>query len=139
MSSTRWIRGGVLCAALVVLAGCGSDNTAQQKPVHPVRGQVFFGGKAAAGAFVEFVPVQESPNSADPRPRGTVNDDGSFTLSTYGVNDGAPAGDYVVIVTWPVGDNDEDRLRGRYVDRTKSTLKATVQEGNNELTAYNLK
>ena len=141
MSSVRWIRGGVLFAALVALAGCGSSSpTGNQKPVHPVRGEVYFGTKPAAGAFVVFVPVSEPPDAPDPRPRGHVNEDGSFRLSTYGVDDGAPAGEYIVTIPWSVGDrDDEDKLGGRDVDRTKSKLKATVQEGNNDIPAFKLK
>ncbi|HVL14005.1 MAG TPA: hypothetical protein VM529_15660 [Gemmata sp.] len=97
-------------------------------------------GKPAVGAFVLFIPALESANSPDPRPRATVGDDGSFRLSTYGTEDGAPAGDYLVTVTWPLdGRDDEDKLQGRYRDRAKSGLKATVKEGSNDIPAFKLK
>jgi hypothetical protein len=75
-----------------------SSPTAGQKPVHPVKGQLFVNDKPAAGAFVLFVPVNEPADAKDPRPGAEVGEDGSFALSTYGENDGAPAGEYVVVV-----------------------------------------
>ena len=97
-------------------------------------------GKPAVGAFVLFIPALESANSPDPRPRATVGDDGSFRLSTYGTEDGAPAGDYLVTVTWPLdGRDDEDKLRGRYAEPGRSKLKATVKEGPTEVPPFRLK
>ena len=46
---------------------------------------------------------------------------GSYSLSTYDENDGVPAGDYFVTVTWGVdGRDDEDKLRGRYAEPGRS-------------------
>jgi len=104
-----------------------------------VRGQVFVQEKPAAGAFVSFVPVNESAENKDARPRAYVEKDGSFTLGTYGDKDGAPAGDYYVLVVWTGGEDPEDRLKGRYSDPKKSDLKVTVKEGPNELKPFMLK
>lgn len=129
----------LLSAACFV--GCGSTQpTEARKPVHPVRGQVLVGGKAAVGAFVLFIPALEPPNTPDPRPRATVNEDGSFALSTYGAEDGAPAGEYLVTVTWSgPGSDDQDKLGGRYGNRATTPLKATVKEGPNEIPVFKLK
>jgi hypothetical protein len=132
-------RCGVFLLVVGLVVGCGSSSSTEgRKAVHPVKGQVFVGGKAAAGAFVLFVPAREAANTPDPRPRATVQEDGTFVLSTYG--DGAPEGDYLVTVTRPVnGRDDEDRLRGRYADRGRSGLKAAVRPGPNEIPAFMLK
>jgi hypothetical protein len=126
---------------LLLLAGCGSSSSVEgRKPVHPVKGQLFVGEKPANGAFVLFVPANEPANNPDPRPRATVDASGSFQLSTYGENDGAPAGDYFIAVTWPTdGRDDEDRLKGRYRDPGQTKLKATVKEGPNELPPFKLR
>jgi hypothetical protein len=134
---------GRLLAASCLLAGvasCGSAASGPGKPVFPVRGQVFVNDQPAAGAFVLFIPVNEPAEPADPRPRATVEADGSYSLSTYGENDGAPAGEYFVTVTWPVdGRDDEDRLRGRYREPRRSRLTATVKDGPTEVPAFRLK
>ncbi len=139
--------GDLLLTLLLVLAvpSCSSSRDGNRKPVHPVRGQVFVQGKPAVGAFVLFVPVNEPAEPKDPRPRATVEADGSFVVSTYGANDGAPAGEYVVTITWPGGttpdgkEEPEDKLLGRYSNPVKSKLSATVKEGPNEIPPYRLK
>ena len=74
-------------------------------------------------------------------PRAQVRADGSFELGTYGDNDGAPAGQYTVLITWTQGVGAEesedtqqiDRLKGRYSDPTSSKLKATVNNSPTEV------
>ncbi len=137
---------GLLSALGMVLvaASCHSSKRDQPgKPLHPVRGLVFVQGKPAVGAEVLFIPENEPADPKDPRPRATVESDGSFKLSTYGAHDGAPAGNYRVIITWPGGvlpsgqEEPEDKLLGRY-DAANSRLKATVKEGPNDLPPYKL-
>jgi len=102
-------------------------------------------GKPAAKAFVLFIPLKEQTETPDPRPRAEVNDDGTFSLSTYGQNDGAPAGDYKVTIHWPGGtrpDGSEeppDKLMGRYSDPATAKLRATVKAGQNDLPQFDLK
>lgn len=108
------------------------------KPVHSVKGKLLVAGKPAAGALVLFVPKTEQPGSQDPRPRAIVQADGSFTLSTYGDNDGAPAGNYTVAVNWEDPESKSDRFNGRY-GPSSSRLSATVKEGANDLPPIELK
>jgi hypothetical protein len=111
--------------------------------VHPVKGKVLVQGKPAKKAFVLFVPVKEPAEAPDPRPRAEVGDDGTFQLSTYGENDGAPAGDYSVSINWPGGvlpdgrEEPADKLQGRY-EITNTKLRASVKEGPNELAPFQL-
>lgn len=69
-------------------------------------------------------------------------------METYGVGDGCPPGEYVVLVTWPAtlpgaegGEEAEtvDRLAGRYAVREASPLKAKVQAKATSLGRYDLK
>jgi hypothetical protein len=131
----------LLGAALLLLVGpsCSSKKKEGEKPVFPVRGQVFVQGNPASGAFVLFVPVNEPAEPKDPRPRATVEANGSFALSTYGDKDGAPAGDYIVLVTWPGGEESDDKLQGRYGNAKTSPLKAEVKGAANDLPPYQLK
>src|SRR4051794_35124208 len=93
----RLLAAPLLCLALVA-AGCGSGEA--RKPVYPVRGSVFVDGQPAVRAQVVLHPLDDpDPNAV--RPSGDVGPDGTFVLHTYTADDGAPAGQYAVTVTWP--------------------------------------
>lgn len=133
----------VALLAFLISGACSkSGPTGSQKKVFLVRGKVLVGGQPAPGAFVLFVPVNEVKGSAEPRPRAYVQADGTFDLETYGAKDGAPAGDYLVSITWSQmadgRDDGEDRLRDRFSNAAKSGLTAKVTEGPNELPTFNL-
>ena len=75
---------------LIVCAGCGDGRP----PLFPVRGAVVFSsGEPVRQATIEFVP--EAPG---PSPRGKTDANGQFKLGTYESMDGAPAGEYRVVV-----------------------------------------
>jgi hypothetical protein len=132
-------RAAVLAAALSLCwVSCGPAGP----KLHPVKGQVLYQDKAPQGATVVFHPVGGAADA--PKPSGTVGEDGSFTLSTYPYGKGAPAGEYIVLVTWYPADareveNPQNKLPARYADPTRPLLKATVNEGPNELPPFNLK
>jgi hypothetical protein len=113
--------------------------------LNPVRGQVFFQDKPAEGATVVFQPADASDLNA-PKPSGVVGADGSFTLSTFAAGDGAPAGDYIVVITWfpkdakpdPATGEVKNRLPDVYGSRPTSMLRAKVSEGPNELQPFKL-
>lgn len=93
-----WPRPAAASVALLgiaLAAGC-SKVEPSRVAVHPVTGQVTFDGKAAAGAFVVF--HSKTGDSDFPAPRAQVDRQGSFALTTYRSQDGAPAGEYVVTV-----------------------------------------
>jgi hypothetical protein len=123
--------------ATLMLAACSGRGP----KLHPVRGKVLYLDQPAEGAIVVFQPVNSGPDS--PTPSGTVGADGSFTLSTYPHGTGAPAGDYVVLVTWlPPNarelENPKNKLPGRYSMATGSPLRATVKPGTNEPEPFRL-
>ena len=75
---------------------------------------------------------------------GTVNKDGTFTVRTDPYGEGAPAGEYVVLLTWYDVDprNPEqhvNKLPAKYADQSIPVLKVTVKEGKNELEPFRLK
>jgi hypothetical protein len=138
-AAPRPVRRGtaLLCLGAALLTGaCAKDEA--RVPVFPVRGQVRFEGKPAPGAFVVFHPVEDAGD--DLRPTGRVGTDGSFSLSTYDKDDGAPAGDYTVTVEWQklitkgqeteVGPN---VVPDRYGKPQTTPLKASVTEAANDL------
>jgi len=122
-----------------LLAGCGGSSSGISRvPCHPAKGSLFIGDKPATGASVFFVPTKETPESQTPRPRGTVGADGTFRLSTFDTDDGAPAGEYGLIIFWP-GQETDDRLNGRYDSPEKSKQTVKIAVGSNEIPPIKLK
>lgn len=134
-----------ILSGILVFAGCGKGKLA----VHPVTGVVRVDGKPAPGAMVILCPVGGSDKLQRERPYGTADGEGKFTLTTFDKGDGAPAGEYKVLVQWmappkPGADRDRgegspDRLRGKYMNLANSQLHATVGSGATELPPFDLK
>jgi hypothetical protein len=107
--------------------------------VYPAGGSVFFNGKAAAGAIVRVHGVEAA------MPRGVVQKDGTFALTTYEAGDGAPAGRYRVSVYWRrQGQEDGDEgpflIPERYSRPESSGLEIEVKAApENKLSAMVLK
>src|SRR6476659_7523850 len=95
-----WRRAIFVIVCFLPLA-CGRSAPA----VYPVRGEVFFNGQPASGATVHFLPADADEGSPA---YATVQEDGSFELSTYGTYDGAEVGEYVVTLSW----RDEEKVDG---------------------------
>jgi hypothetical protein len=128
-----------VAAALGCLAAtsCGGSGP----KLHPVKGSVLFREKPAVGATVVFQPMNSSSESL--MPSGVVEADGTFTLSTPPHGSGAPAGDYVVLVTLFPPNAREMRepaslLPPRYGSPTDSPLRATVSAGTNQLEPFRI-
>src|SRR5438132_3037311 len=138
-----------LALAVTLCASCSGG-----KPLYPVRGEVFFEGQPAAGALVVLHPLDDNSPAAI-RPSGYVESDGSVNLTSYLtpsriVGDGAPAGEYIVTVSWLPSDVKEDlskhpgsvlpdKLGGRYGQPDSSKLRAKVLEQPTELPRIDLK
>lgn len=133
-------------AMLVLLCffplACSKPDT--KVKVYPVRGKVFFNGQPAGGAVIHFHPKFDTKSGT--AAFADVKEDGSFRLSTFGSDDGAAAGDYIVTIGW----SDEkkvdgetvtspDRMGERYSKRGASTLKATVNTGENVVPRFDLR
>jgi hypothetical protein len=121
---------------LLLLTSCSGRKT-----VYPVTGKVLFDGKPAQGAVVHFHPKDKSGKLIVPV--GQVGADGSFRLTSYKQDDGAPAGDYTVTVFWGVpskGGDDFDRILvpARYISPETSGLTATVADRATELPPFQL-
>jgi hypothetical protein len=117
------------------LASCG-DSKYGDHPPYPVLGQVLVNGEPAKGLRVALFHEGDWGERAIV-PQAWTDDDGRFVLETYGVKDGAPAGDYKVTVEWPAyrrGKNwGPDKFGGKYVKPETSGLTAHVEKGSNQL------
>ncbi len=118
-------------------AGCGKKE--QRVPVYPVSGKVLVRGKPVAGVLVVLHAVDGS-QPAPSRPNAKTAADGTFRLSTYDPQDGAPAGNYAVTLFWfrnnPDDDGSADRFKGKYGNPAKPFRTVTVTTDGNELPVF---
>jgi len=120
---------GLFAALILAVAGCGGPKTypvtgmvryADGSPITPlVRGCVEF-------AFLEGqADVRKGTNA-----RGDIQPDGSFSLTTYGLGEGAVEGRHQAIVVPPAPENSEDPgpspLHPRFQRYETSKLEFTV-------------
>src|SRR5262249_3910537 len=126
-----------VAACALACSSCGSSSG-----LYPVSGKVLVNGEPAVGATVTFVRKGSADPLKEPTPRGTVGEAGTFTVRGPG-GDGAPPGEYVVLVEWKEGAGGKhgrapalsapDRLKKKYLDPNKPLLTATVEAKTNNL------
>ena len=126
-----------LLAVGVALHGCGRPGPS----TYPVSGKVTFpDGTPVTAGFIEF--ESKEPKTKGLNARGKINEDGSFTLSTVKLGDGAVIGRHLAIVREPyrrVAIEEGERLPPAKIDRKfrsyeTSGLEFEVLEQSNELT-----
>jgi hypothetical protein len=133
----------LVCVWALVCTSCGAGKTRQK--TYPVEGKVFWQNEKtpAANALVFFRPAGEPKPEEwpDGYPRGTVGADGTFKLTSQRADDGAPAGEYGVLIMWPKNapksDDDEapdseDRLDGAYNDPKAPRWRKQVKQEHND-------
>ena len=77
-------------AMAVSVSGCHSD----QLPTYPVEGTIEF----QDGSYPKFGSIEFYSRKHQINARGSINRDGTFTVGTYAVNDGAVEGRHKIIV-----------------------------------------
>ena len=82
--------------------GCRGGVAANlRKPVFPVSGELYFDGAPAKHVMVVLHPADPGVKAEVwpiGYPKATVNADGSFQIGTYEQQDGAPAGEYLILI-----------------------------------------
>lgn len=134
-SASGWLK-LVLAAGLCAgLPGCGGNDW--HADTYPASGRVTINGEPAAGAVIELHSTGEAkPDVRNSRPWAVVQEDGGYVLSTYETGDGAPPGEYAIILRWPPDVKQPslvDRLGGAYSQPDKSQWRVTITAGENEL------
>lgn len=131
--SVRFLSFAVAVLMLPVVNGCGGEV---RVPVFPVSGKISFQGKPPVGAQIVLHPVDRSqPN--DVTPSGGVTDDGSFKITAYELDDGAPQGEYVATIEWfkivsaggGGGGRGPNVLPKKYASAQTSPIKVSVKNG----------
>ena len=124
---------------VIGICACSGDK---RTTTYPVSGQVLEGTRPVANATVILHPVGDVGGDVV-KPRGTTRADGTFTLTTFDGNDGAPAGDYrVTVEQWLAGRPDEgpsSRLPAKFARPETSGLTATVGTGPTDLKPFVVK
>jgi hypothetical protein len=140
----------VLGSPLFAATGCNGTLPSGAVPIpdlHPVSGRVTVQGKSAEGVRVRFVGKSPLPNGGGRvlQVDAFTTPDGSFRADAYPDRTGLPAGEYVVLLSWPVTPleddpgNEVDQLKGRYSQRTKPSFAVEVKPGDNKLPTFELK
>ena len=127
---------GLLVFFLVLGLGVPACNSDRVR-TFPVRGKILFKSKPVPNGTVMFTPV----NGNGPTATGELNSDGTYTLTTYKPDDGAPAGQYKVVVMALEDTSNklpEDRnptpppiVPDKYTSLATTDLTAEVHEGEN--------
>ena len=90
--------GGRLAAVLVLIpffAGCADRGPHRV----PVTGRVTYHDQPVAGGWISFTRVGAAPKGVPSRPAtGELDDEGCYTMRTFGKDDGVMPGEYAVAV-----------------------------------------
>jgi len=112
----------------------GCQKNEERVTTFTVSGKVLKSGSPINYATVIFHPV-DAADTTTAKPRGVTTPDGTFLLTTYDGNDGAPAGAYqVTIQQWLTEKPEEgpkNQLKAKYSDPKTSQLTATISVGDN--------
>lgn len=139
--------GGIL--VMLLLTSCSTEDANKIK-LYPVRGKVLLNDKPPEGAKVILYVVDRSGElgKLSQPPSAQVKADGSFSVGTYGPEDGAPAGKYQVGIEWFPPDARArmeeasavtNLLPSIYSDPKTSRLEIDVKEGPNDVPVFQLK
>jgi hypothetical protein len=138
----RWAALAGLC---LVLASCQGRPGLEKLPLQEVTGSVTYKGKPAANLIVYLTPSSSSGvwQRLPMAPRARVQEDGTFTFSTYEKGDGIPAGEYSVFFRWadghrPADKAEADRFEARYGAEQKKPRKVTIGPETTRLPAFEL-
>jgi hypothetical protein len=131
-----------ILSLVIAVAGCGRPkNTFVRDPVYKVTGTLLIDGKPEPFVAVRLHRVDGPDESAGTSkmltPSGFTDAEGRFAIGTYERGpeaDGAPDGEYVMLVQWGQinlmgGEYAGDKLNGKYMDPKTSELKVTVAGG----------
>lgn len=134
MQSNSYYRLRIILAAsvlslLLLFPACENPFTEKQLELKPVSGKITFDGEPIAGAKVVFLPRKLFVEQSLPHPPATAitDDEGAFHLKTDGA-DGAPTGDYLVLIS-----KRDDKASGKEPDLSLIELTRDLDELKNKL------
>jgi hypothetical protein len=139
---------GFFICLLALVGGCGKKP--KVIPVYKAKGKIQVEGKPVQGLLVTLFTIdpdleKDMAENQIPNPHAVTKDDGSFTLTTYKDEDGAPAGEYIVKVE-SIGQrrafgqgSSPSPIAKSYSSRATTKLRAKIDaKPDNELETMNL-
>jgi hypothetical protein len=130
----------VIVVASLSSTGC-NQRESWQAVTYPASGTFMVNGQPAEGAVVMLEPTTGFVDRRQSRPWASVTSSGQFKLTTYENGDGAPEGEYKILLVWPTHGTLEqkDRLNGKYGMPENPYAVVTIKPGKNELPPVDLK
>jgi hypothetical protein len=135
----------MMCLVTTLALACGSCGNSHN--LYPVSGKVLYRGRPAVNAVVFLRRPGAEPLNQQAI-MGIVQEDGSFALVCESFGNGAPPGEYDVLIEWKhdakrtrTGANAKpslDRLKGRYADPKHPRFQVTIKAQRNELPPFEL-
>jgi hypothetical protein len=122
----------------VTAISCGSPPAAPTLPTFPVSGVVYLNQKALVRGLVVFHPVKP-PAGTNFRCYAHTGADGSFSLSTFAPNDGAPTGRYRVTILMQDEDDGPVRIPLRYRNPNTSGILVEIKPEPTSLPPFQLR
>jgi hypothetical protein len=131
---------GLLVAVWAGVMGCSNSQALPVLKVHEVKGKVLLAdGKPLIDGWIYFVPN----GALTLTPSGRIGSDGSFSISTGGSGEGAPAGDYKIRIESPLYQTTKKAKKPvfpfKYTDEDGSGIVVTVKPEPNQLEPLVLK
>ncbi len=121
-AQTAWF--GFLFAGLFVLPGCGSAGP----KLIPVSGKIIVGGAPLKSGTINLVADDSKGTTQKGTSAGSIGPDGTYKITTDGV-DGAPPGWYkvMIITKFPGAPEDAVTLNPKYTDpKTAPSFEVTA-------------
>jgi hypothetical protein len=132
------VRIRVLCLLALMTVSCVTTAPAPSLPTYTVSGKVLLNQKPLVKALVVFHPVK-APEGKAYRSYAHTSADGSFTLSTFTPNDGAPAGQYRVTIQMQDEDAGPVRVPIRYWNADTSGIVVDIKPEATTLKPFELR
>ncbi len=115
----------LMAATFLGVLGCSGNGGATED----VTGKVTFeDGTPVSGGTIIFADTQKNSSSV-----GYIQEDGTYTLGTFGESDGAPQGTYKVTI---IGSSDYGKsspISSKFANQDQTPLTAEVVDGDNQL------
>jgi len=123
----QYFSGVVLLFAATSLAvlGCSSNGGATEVVTGTV---TFTDGTPVSGGTIVFADTKKNSSSV-----GYIQQDGTYTLGTFGESDGAPMGSYKVTVIGSSDYGESSPISSKFGNQDQTPLKAEVVDGENVL------